>query len=348
MEDPKNPVNQSHQDEDDDDSYSAVPNQNQGSNKETSTTTISVGGPREESSFALLDGIHEDPQSGERERVTIAINRLPAILGRSHDTNDKHFYGLGKKKALSRKHCTIYYRDVQGGRVEWNEQKSQLQYHQPSAAAKDTSKENLKCKQGIDHLPSKGFFVVENLGKNRISVDGLKVETGESCVLTTGAAVRISSYMLYFLLPVDATGQQHVIVGPSGKDGTSPSVNKKKRKPMPAPSLAASAKKPKVMGPNYQTELDDLPTDDLIQMMDKAVSAGLWERRHQMIGTAIANRAVRNAAESPEIQTSALKGPGVARTEIMDWIEDSDKYGKWVQQMLVRAACDKLFRYDFH
>jgi hypothetical protein len=98
-------------------------------------------------------------------------------------------------------------------------------------------------------------------------------------------------------------------------------------------------------------EMEALPVKSLLKIMDDAVSKGLWERKHQIIGSTLCYHAVRSAGSSKEIQQEILdnnttttttttgnnnkdKGPGVSRTTIMEWIENSKQYKIWVQQML--------------
>ena len=96
-------------------------------------------------------------------------------------------------------------------------------------------------------------------------------------------------------------------------------------------------------------EMEALPVKSLLEIMNDAVSKGLWERKHQIIGSTLCYHAVRSAGSSKEIQqeildnsnsnnttatTSKDKGPGVSRTTIMEWIEHSKQYKRWVQQML--------------
>jgi hypothetical protein len=49
--------------------------------------------------------------------LSIPITRLPATLGRSHDTKDTHFFGLGTQKVLSRNQAVIFWRDRLGGKI---------------------------------------------------------------------------------------------------------------------------------------------------------------------------------------------------------------------------------------
>jgi hypothetical protein len=249
----------------------------------------------------LLDGFFTDPDDGKRERITVPVKTLPVVFGRSHDTTDPQFVGLGKKKAISRKHFSIYYRDEEGGTAEWDGSTSKLKYVPPISF--DKSNDKIKSKE----LPPRGFFVIECLGKNRIIVDRERVEQGESMVIQSGSAIRISSYYLYFLLPTDAKSEEHKIASSGTKA-------KKKRKSLPAPTTSPNSnKKLKAAGPLTQSELDDKSTETLLEMFFKAIDAGEWERRHQIIGTTIVLRAVLSAAEDEEIQAKNLEGPGVAR-----------------------------------
>jgi hypothetical protein len=387
-----------------------------------SNTVISLGGKRLQKSFALLDGVFQDPESDEKERVTIDITRLPALLGRSNesDKDNPNFFGLGKKKALSRKHCTIYYRDREGGHAEWDDTEKNTIYKdaaetmQPSTKKAppkpnphlvrddnndDNNDDDDEEEEADDHnkekegggLPPTGFFVIECLGKNRILVDRTRVEQGESMVLRSGSAIRISSYMFYFLIPTDAEPKPHMIELPlsdeekekaasistkmggkkkppsatlatkkrsssissnsssknSSKDNNTVDIKKvassaaaaSASKKRPVRMIAPSAiKKPKMAGTNSATatlaELEVLPVEELIEKMDEAVSKGLWDRKNQFIGATVCYHAVRSAGASIPIQEKVATGGGVSRSDIMEWIEQSDMYGGWVQQML--------------
>ena len=138
---------------------------------------ITLGGTSETPSFCLLDGIHEDPGTGSHERVKIPLTKLPATIGRSHDTEeDENFFGLGKRKAISRKHCMISYRDASGATAEWDKKTKSLVYKKGSEDADDIDK--IKG-AGSDGLPPRGFFVIECLGKNRILVNQTRLEQGK-------------------------------------------------------------------------------------------------------------------------------------------------------------------------
>merc|ERR1712028_112040 len=63
----------------------------------------------------------------------------------------------------------------------------------------------------VTKLPLQGFYVIENLGKNKIIVDMELLKQGDSIVLRNGSAIRISTFLLYFLLPSDVTYKPHRI-----------------------------------------------------------------------------------------------------------------------------------------
>lgn len=157
------------------------------------SSSFELGGTVPTACLCLLDGFEQDSASGEKTRVTIPITTLPATLGRSNDENDgddPHFFGLGKKKALSRKQCRISYRDAEGGHVERDGATGELIFREKSALGNQGKLPT----EGDEDLPPRGFFVIECLGKNRIMVNQDRVEHGDAAVLEDGSALRISSY----------------------------------------------------------------------------------------------------------------------------------------------------------
>lgn len=309
-------------------------------NKGDDDGALQIGGPIETDAYGLLDGIFEDPESGAHTRVTIPLTRFPATLGRSHDTEDPHFFGLGKKKALSRKQCMIYYRDAQGGKVEWDSKLQDMSYQKPDGSLDSAKLLHTKP----EDLPQDGFFVIECLGKNRILVNKERVDQGKSAVLKSGASIRISSYMLYFLLPKDAASRKPHFVW----ETVAPTLKRKKSPPPPItsnssvtsskdPNPSATKKTKATMGASFQAELDTLPVETLLDRMNTAIKKNQWERRHQLIGSTISLHSVRDAAMDPEIQEEAtLDGAGVSRSDIMTWVETSPKYKRWVEQMMTK------------
>ena len=326
---------------------SSTPNE---TGESSSNAVIRVGGQRPQECFALLEGIFQDPINGKHLPMDIEITRLPALLGRNTDSdkNNPFFFSLGKSKAFSRKHCTIYYRDKEGGRAEWDESEQKLAYKDFETVKKERGAQpTLKPNpHNIDGgIPSNGFFVLECLGKNRIVVDKVKVEKGESIVLRSGSAIRISAYMLYFLLPTDVEPTPHKIEIPAEKPAASKSTKKKPKaaasKKRPA-STTASKKSKKSKKYNFDVpttsipipELEKIPEAELMERIDEAVTKGYWDRRFHFIGTIICNNAVLYAGSSPEIKKIAKEEDGISRSDLMEWVSKSDKYGTWVQQML--------------
>ena len=326
---------------------------------------ITLGGKSETPCFALLDGIFEDPQDPTtKTRVTIPITRLPAVLGRTHDTDDPHFFGLGKKKALSRKQCLIEYRvpsfqsdggddSKKDGRVEWDEKQQKLVYKETTEnenSKKDDNGNDDSQDIDIDELPSEGYFAIGSMGKNRIMVDQERIGQGKVALLKSGTPIRISSYMLYFLLPTDAKPLEHTIETEEVDDPPlSTMIKKKKGKkrkksdavlPDNAPSSSDATgnnKKGKTtVGANFQAELDSMTVEELMNKMEKAIRDNEWDRKSQIVGSTIAMHAVRAVAMDPSIQTIAVNEGGVSRKVILDWIETSSQYADWVEQMLTK------------
>jgi len=188
-----------------------------------------------------------------------------------------------------------------------------------------------KLKNPIDQLPEEGFFVVECLGRNRIAVNKQKLEQGESIVLESGDAIRISTHQLYFLLPNDAPPRKHLIEQNSQTPSKTKKASGKKRDHVDHSSPAF--KKPKTVGLQAYTEqLETLSTKVLLGMMTNAITANTWERKNQMVGTVLVLRAVKDAARAPGI-IELSKDNGVARSKVINWIEKSGTYQEFVQQL---------------
>lgn len=191
-------------------------------------------------------------------------------------------------------------------------------YRQPS---KNDQKDVIRPKgEANTDLPKSGFFVIECLGKNRIFVDGERVEQGEVAMLTSGSSIKVNSYSLLFLLPEDATSTPMKI-------SISASTKKRKR---PSPSAASSNK----TGTALVESLEQTPIATLLEWFFEAIKNNQWERRHQMIGGAITFHACKDAARSKKIKRIADNNKGVSRSEIMDWIKNSKRYGEWVTNVL--------------
>ena len=293
-----------------------------------------VGGEIQSPAFCLLAGVYT-ANDDALEVVSIPLTKLPATIGRSHDTDDAHFFGLGTRKALSRQQAVIYFRDRFGGRIIADpEDPEKLIYRRPEKRSKDITNKPVLREDTKNDLPSEGFFVIECVGKNRIFVNQQRVDPGEVALLESGSRIRMCAYNLYFLLPTDIVAKQEPI--------SIPNLDFKKRKPPPfTPTLTAAdqheSKKPYTGGFGAVAKaLEDTTAEELMVEMDHAIKGKSWERRQQMIGSAVLLHAVRDAARSASLQQLAKTNNGLSRSEILDKIKQTDKYRHWVS--LVRLS----------
>jgi hypothetical protein len=74
-------------------------------------------------------------------------------LGRSHDTKDKNFFGLGTRKVLSRSQAVIFWRDRLGGKIVQTGSSDKLVYQPPP---KGGAKEVIRLNQN-ELLPEMGY-----------------------------------------------------------------------------------------------------------------------------------------------------------------------------------------------
>jgi hypothetical protein len=93
--------------------------------------------------------------------LSIPITRLPAILGRSHETSDPHFFGLGMKKVLSRNQAVLQWRDHKGGQlVPTSSSSSNSWVYQPPQTTTATSSSSPSLKiigiESLEQLPETG------------------------------------------------------------------------------------------------------------------------------------------------------------------------------------------------
>ena len=272
--------------------------------------------------FCLLDGFFRDPKSEETSRVTLPIARLPATLGRSHETSDKHFVGMGMTKALSRLQCKIEYRVVSGTLGQSvGSSSSEFTYR-----ANKLSRDDFVNPGDVDISKSSGFFTIENLGKNKLIVNGSIVQQGETALLQDESAVKIASFSLYFFLPSEASTKT-ISIGkkrkrPTPETPTSPQAAKKQ-------SSSAVAPGGKVSKPGV-SELELLSTSELLKLMTIAVNNDSWDRKDQSVGATLSFRAVTEAAKDPKLQEAT---DGVSRGQVLDWIEKSPQFKTWNEQM---------------
>jgi pSer/pThr/pTyr-binding forkhead associated (FHA) protein len=218
---------------------------------------VVVGGRVDIPCYCLLDGIDDDAADAvqhqeedeeepdrrprrRRRRLTVPITRLPATLGRRHETTDPHFYSLGSAKAVSREHARIDYRfPPDGAYLKSNVgvgfrllQRPSSEDHQDDNDNDDESNNNSHHKDSVmDRLPAKGAYVLTCLSKNKIMVNQERIDQGSVTVLQSGAAIKIGPVCVYFLLPTPTTPPSS-----SSSSPTSPPLETETTPSAPTPS----------------------------------------------------------------------------------------------------------------
>lgn len=303
-----------------------------------------LGGTIDTPAFALLVG-----KDGSNQSCQIPISKLPVIFGRTHFTNDPKFIPLGKYKNISRYHFTIYYRDARGDKLQTNinDETKDMDYTYETPPEGSKPMDITKDKNG--------FFAIECLGKNKINVSGQKIAQGQVAVLEDGATIQLSTHSLYFLLPQFSEEEEYTpetiqISNPKyTPPSTSPTMEKdtsslrtpshKKLKLdtyADLPNSLSLLKSPQT--PKICAEFDVLPVNELLSLMTEAIHSNQWSKRDSILGSVISFHAAREAGASSSLQNLAAQSDSlsVSRSDVMKWIDDSDKYGTWASQMLSR------------
>ena len=107
---------------------------------------------------------HDD--FSQKQLLSIPITRLPATLGRSHDTKDTNFFGLGTRKVLSRSQAVIFWGDRFGGRLVQSGTSDQLVYQPPPTTKGAEKKYDVIRLNKDDPLPEMGYvnaWIVRNV-----------------------------------------------------------------------------------------------------------------------------------------------------------------------------------------
>ena len=273
--------------------------------------------------------------------LQLPITRLPVILGRTHTTKDQSFVPLGKHKSISRFQFTIFYSDARGGRISMTFNPNKKKYdivHIPSSDNKNCSNPS---KVTLDDYH--GYFAIECLGKNKITVSGKKLTQGQVSKLENGNVIELSNYSFYFLLPetLDSKNQNKQTIqisNPAHKrfiEDWKHKQSSKKQKLETSKSMKKTIAAPKI---SLSTEFDNLPVSELLSLMTDAIVSNQWAKRHSLLGSVISFHAVRDAAASDEIKKLAAQNKynGISRADIMKWIHESPTYGTWAAQMLSR------------
>eukprot|EP00984_Skeletonema_dohrnii_P034315 scaffold33527_cov137-Skeletonema_dohrnii-CCMP3373.AAC.1 len=186
----------------------------------------------------------------------------------------------------------------------------------------------------------------------------------------------IASHCFYFLLPknVDAANNQKSIkvtltktvvkVLDGGSAAATTQSSKKKRDndndnsdddaTSDDSSILIKSPRPtkKSKSSSSTTDNNDLPfastleskTDtELLQMLSEATESNGWDKHSQNVGTTLATRACRAAANSSKLQKMNRDFTGVTQRDVMNWInKDSDTFGEY-EKMMLRKIEPKSF-----
>jgi len=285
------------------------------------------GGPLEESkpAFALLTGKYEDTKQSSLTKLSVPLTTLPAILGRTQTTTNKHVFDLGNCKQLSRKHAVIFYCDANGTRIgkhssdpsDKNKDKDikiddEWSYREFTGKIKPTliHKKN-------QNLPKEGFFAIECLSKNKIIVDGKRVDQGKIAVLDHMSTIKVLQYSLYFLLPEDAKPRTVSMAHPDEDDGSDDGNSPPKRV-------------------KRENELEHKSISELLSDFNSAVESNNFDRKASMVSTQILQHAVKDASKDSKLRKICKSEDGISRHLLIDWIADSDLYGNYVALLLTK------------
>jgi hypothetical protein len=190
------------------------------------------------------------------------------------------------------------------------------------------------------------FYAIECSGKNRILVDGQRLDQGDVAILHSGSSIQMNSYHFIFLLPMDATETPFIsttttttttahstsTLSHKGVGGGGPATTSLSNSNTHTNSNTTNTTNK--VGSSLADHLEKNPIKQLLHWFFEAIESNQWERRHQMIGVAITLHACMDAARSKEIKQLADAQNGVSRSEIMNWIRRSKRYSEWVKHVM--------------
>ena len=320
-----------------------------------------LGGRIDEPAYALLTGRYYDPKTDAASIVSVPLTRIPATLGRTHDTHSASFFGLGTSKSLSRSHAVVYYRDSAGaGTIRLG-----FEDETPGAMAKKCQRQKKSDGKHRNHsahqiirpkdiasLPASGCFVIECLGKNGMVVGGKQINQGQAAMLQHGTTIQMATYSLYFLLPQDAKLVDVKILNPAHVDhqrsakkmrreleeidaGTSSSCSASDdestlaNKPMQERGGFSDIQKAKL------EQLEALPYRIVLQRFTEAVNdPDEWERQYRLLNAALIVHAVRTAARSKTLRRIQLESDSIQRSDVVKWVKKSGVFRPWVEKAM--------------
>jgi hypothetical protein len=192
------------------------------------------------------------------------------------------------------------------------------------------SEMNLIHNEGVE-IPPTGCYVIECLSKNKIHVNGKRVEQGQRALLAQGSKIKMLTYTLYFLLPLTEENPKllslhhPVQISPGGGHKDDESIMSG------AVSLEPSIKKRKK---EANTDFSDRPLSELLSEFFEAIDNNVFERKHSFISTAILSHAVNDACADPQLIDKCKNEGGLQRAEVIEWIEQHQVYGRYTRGLL--------------
>jgi len=134
--------------------------------------------------------------------------------------------------------------------------------------------------------------------------------------------------------PMEVTSSEKLPDEERPKNLDNHSITEEQQPPEADSSRPPSAKKPRKSDENFALKLEKLPTEKLLELLSEAAESADWDRNDQLVGSALAIRAVRAAASSAEIQKIALTEMGVSQRQILDWLNGSKLFRNYEKIML--------------
>lgn len=149
------------------------------------------------------------------------------------------------------------------------------------------------------------------------------MEQGQRAILTQGSKIRMLTYSLYFLLPIQDEKPKRFILPQKSSitndnktisEAVEPALKKIKKESIP--------------------EFLDRPLLELLTEFFDAVDNNTFERKHSLISNAILAHVINDACADVSLIEKCKKEGGLQRSEVIQWIENHETYGRYVRSLL--------------
>lgn len=139
------------------------------------------------------------------------------------------------------------------------------------------------------------------------------------------------TYTLYFLLPLTSESPKVVSLAHPMQASSVGGNNDDESIMSGSVSVEPSSKKRKI---ETSSDFSDRPLSDLLREFFDAVDNNSFERKHSFISTAILSHAINDACSDPKLIDKCKNEGGLQRAEVIEWIENHEVYGRYVQGLL--------------